>query len=192
MNQETAIRTIRFRYTKPSKFVAGLGETPKGISAILPADTQMRLTVRGEREAVELLAQMAELADVKPLRYTLVLQLVRYGKTGKREATLEKKSLLLDNKAPFSSSLGGGVCEAQGTLHGSPGEVQLTFEAKAFRKLGLQRQPAEALNATRRVPFGKIVQIARFEDPRLPPRLDKKLPGATLVLEAQATPALVK
>lgn len=189
MNQETAIRTIRFQFTKPSKFVAGIGEKPKGIVELLPTDSQMRLTVRGERDAVELLAQMAELADVKPLRYTLVLQLVRYGKTGKKEAVLEKKSLLLDNKASFSSTLAKGTCEAHGILHGSPGEVQLTFEAKSFRINGLQRQPAEALNATRRVPFGKMVQIARFDDPQGAPRREKKLPAVALVLEAQAVPA---
>lgn len=189
MKQEIAIRTIRFRFIKPSKFVAGLGEKPKGISEVLPTDEQMRLTVRGERDAVELLAQMAALADVKPLRYTLTLQLVRYGKTGKREASLEKKSIVLENKAPFVVSLGGGASEARGMLHGSPGEVQLTFEAKAFRTVGIRRQPTESLNATRRVPFGKLVQIARFDDPQAPPRRDKKLPGAALVLEAQAAPA---
>lgn len=188
MRQETAIRTVRFRFTKPSKFVAGLGDKPLGIAELLPSDDQMRLTVRGEREAVELLAQMAALADVKPLRYTLTLQLVRYAKTGKRGATVEKKSIVLENKGPFTILLGGGLTEARGTLHGSPAEVQLTFEAKAFRIMGVRRQPAEALNATRRVPFGKTVEIARFDDPQAPPRRDKKAPGAELVVEAQAAP----
>lgn len=188
MGQETAIRTIRFRYIKPSKFLASLGEKPKGIVELLPNDEAMRLTVRGEREAVELLAPLAELADVKPLRYTLTLTLARYDKAGKRGPTLETKKLSLENKAGFAGVLGGGACEARGILHGSPGEVQLTFEAKAFRLVGVRRQPTESLTATRRVPFGKLVQIARFDDPQLPPRRDKKAILPALVLEASAGP----
>lgn len=188
MRQEVAIRTLRFHFTKPSKFLAGLGEKPKGIVELLPADDVMRLTVRGEREAVELLAQLAELADVKPLRYVLTLTLARYDKAGKRGPTLETKKLPLENKAGFAPGLGGGACEVRGILHGSPSEVQLTFEAKAFRISGVRRQATESLTATRRVPFGKLVQIAHFDDPQLPRRRDKKALLPALVLEASAAP----
>ena len=188
MCRQVVTRTLRFLYLKPSKFTMEL-KKPEGVSALLPDDKKMRLTVQGEKEAVELLAQMAQLADVKPFRYQLTLTLVKLG-PGTRRQALEKKSLVVENKAPVSISLSGGVCELQGTLHGSPGEVQLLFTTQAARLRGARREVTESLQASRRVPFGKTTTIARFADPQTGPPRDKKPPPITLVLEASANEAM--
>ena len=181
---QTVTRTLKFQFLLPSKFTSEL-KKPEGVHALLPNDKQMRLTVQGEKEAVELLAQLARLADVKPLRFQLELTLVKLG-PGVRRAVLEKKSLLVENKAVVSATLGGGACDLRGTLHGSPGEIQLVFMAQALRS----RQVTESLQATRRVPFGKTIAIARFSDPATGPRRDKKPTPTVLVLEAIAHEAL--
>ena len=188
MCQETLTRTLRLQYLVPSEFVAQL-KKPEGISALLPDDTKKRLIVQGEREAVELLAQLVQLADVKPFRYQLALTLVKQGPGPKRQV-LEKKILLVENKRRVVAALGGGVCELNGTLHGSPGEAQLVFEARACRVRGLRREATESLQATRRLPFGKTVAIAHFSDPATGPRRDKKPTPLQLVLEAVAREAL--
>lgn len=184
---QTLIRSVSFQFLPPSKFVAEL-KKPQGINVLLPDDKKMRLTVQGEKEAVELVAQLAKLADVRPLRYQLELLLVRLG-PGTRREVLEKKTLLLTNKEALAVNLGNGACELAGTLHGSPAEVQLVFEAKAFRVGGGRRVGTESVQSTRRVPFGKPLVVARFSDPATGPRQDKKPTPITLVVEASASEA---
>lgn len=184
------IRSLRFQYLLPSKFVAEL-KKPEGITTLLPDDKQMRLTVQGEKEAVELLAELAKLADVRPLRYQLELTLVALGPGARREV-VEKKSLLLNNKAPFGLVLGSGQCELSGAIHGSPGEVQLSFQARANRTNGGKRTPTESVQVTRRVPFGKPTEIVRFSDPVTGPRPDKKPTKVQLIIEAVATEATLR
>jgi hypothetical protein len=188
MGRQVVTRGVDFRYLLPSKFVEQL-KKPAGVSAVLPDDKKMRLTVQGEKEAVELLVQLAQLADVKPLRYQLELTLVKQG-PGSRRVVLESKSFLLENKGALSAILGQGSCELRGTLHGSPGEVQLSFEAQALRVRGGRKEVTESLQATRRVAFGKAVAIARFSDPATGPRRDKKPTPITLLLEATAHEAV--
>ena len=53
---QTVIRNLHFQNLKPSKFVEGL-KKPEGIASLTPNDAQMRLTVQGEKEAVELLTR---------------------------------------------------------------------------------------------------------------------------------------
>ena len=185
---QTLIRNLRFQYLKPSKFVEGL-KKPDGIGSLTPNDTQMRLTVQGEKDAVELVAQMAKLADVKPLRYQLDLFLIKLG-PGVKRVVLEKKSLLVENKGGVAVSLSGGACTLVGTLHGSPAEVQLVFEANAVRVSATKRETTESVQVTRRVPFRKPTQLARFSDPTTGPRRDKKPTPVTLVLEALASDTL--
>ncbi len=182
---QTLIRNLRFQYLRPSKFVEGL-KKPEGVASLTPNDAQMRLTVQGEKEAVELVAQMAQLADVKPLRYQLELSLIKQG-PGPKRVVLEKKSLLVENKSAMTVSLGNGACTLLGTLHGSPAEVQLVFEANAIRVRGARREITESLQVTRRVPFLKPTLLARFSDPTTGPRRDKKPTPVTLVLEALAS-----
>lgn len=181
---QTLIRSVRFQYLAPSKFVAQL-KKPEGVKLLLPDDKKMRLTVQGEKEAVEQVAQLAQLADVRPLRYQLELTLVRLG-PGTRREVLEKKSLLLINKETLAVALGGGLCELTGTIHGSPGEVQVAFEAKANRIAGGRRTVSESMQATRRVPFGKFTAIARFADPAAGPHSEKKPSPISLVIEASS------
>lgn len=185
---QTLIRNLRFQYLKPSKFVEGL-KKPEGIGSLTPNDAQMRLTVQGEKEAVELVAQMAKLADVKPLRYQLELTLSRLG-PGPKRTVLEKKALLLENKGNVAASLGKGICTLQGTLHGSPAEVQLLFQAAAVRISSTKRETTESVQVTRRIPFRKPTVLARFADPSLPPRRDKKPAAVVLVLEAVSNQAM--
>ena len=134
---------------------------------------------------MELVAQMAQLADVKPLRYQLDLTLIKQG-PGPKRTVLEKKSLLVENKGGVAASLGNGTCTLQGTLHGSPTEVQLIFEASAVRTTGAKRAATESVQVTRRIPFRKPTVLARFADPSTGPRGDKKPTPVMLVLEIVA------
>ena len=182
---QTVIRNLHFQNLKPSKFVAGL-KKPEGIVSLTPNDAQMRLTVQGEKEAVELLAQLVPLADVRSLRYQLALTLVRLG-PGTRRTVIEKKILVLENNTKVAQSLGQGALELQGVLHGSPKEAQLTFAARVMRGTGAQRVAAESLQVMRRLPFQKTVAIARFDDPNAKRPTNKKIAPIALVLEALAT-----
>jgi hypothetical protein len=181
--QETSIQTIRLKHIKPSVFIATLEKKPMGIDQLLPDDTKMRLTVRGNKDDVDAFAQLVLLADVKPLRFGFSVSLVRFSAEGRREGVLEKKSALIENQKTQTIAL-GLLYDVALTPYNAASGIRVDVAVRAHQTAAT-KEPQIVLGeaSQKRLAFGKAAQLVSFFV-----KGDTKTAPGVLAIEVTASP----